>query len=295
MSKFCDKVTLILPCFNEEKAIASTLNNLLDHVDVGGCEIIVVDDGSTDKSIEILESFRDRIKIVKHRLNRGYGSAIASGCTESTREFVVWVDSDGQHQVNDVNKIITTLVMNDCDYVIGCRSKGSHQVQSRKLGKFVLRQMVRLVMGENKVDFNSGLRGFRTTVLLKYVGMLRGGFGASTTTTLLMHKRRYFGLTRSIDVLERSGVSSVRQFRDGFRTLLLISRIALIFSPLKIIGSLGLIQLFSGLAYGLIKAVLEKEGFPTFGLLIAISGIQTVFLSIVLDQISQLRMSSFEN
>jgi glycosyltransferase involved in cell wall biosynthesis len=295
MSKLCEKVTLILPCFNEEKAIASTLNNLLDHADVRGCEIVVVDDGSTDKSIEILECYRDKIKIVKHRLNLGYGSAIASGCTVSTREFVVWVDSDGQHQVKDVNNIITTLVMNDCDYVIGCRSEGSHQVQSRKLGKFVLRQMVRLVMGENKVDFNSGLRGFRTSVLRKYVGMLRGGFGASTTTTLLMHKLRYYGLTIPIDVLERSGESSVRQFRDGFRTLLLISRIALIFSPLKIIGSLGLIQLFAGLAYGLVKAVLENKGFPTFGLLIAVSGIQTVFLSIVLDQVSQLRMSSFED
>jgi len=295
MNENFQKVTVILPCFNEERAIGQTLDQLLNHKYLRHCEIIVVDDGSVDNSVRILGTYQDRIRVLKHRINRGYGSAINSGCRASTREFIVWMDSDGQHQVKDVEKVIQQLVINDCDYVIGCRGKDSHQVKSRKLGKFVLRQVVKLAIGKTEIDFNSGLRGFRTSVLCKYSDMLRGGFGASTTTTVLMVKRRYFGMLVPIDVVERKGDSSVRQVRDGFRTLLLISRISLMFSPLNIIGSIGLLQLLGGVIYGTFKAILEKQGFPIFGLLIASSGVQTLFLAIVLDQISQLRMSNFDD
>ena len=294
MNEHFQKVTIVLPCFNEEKAIGETIDKLLNHELLRYCEIIVVDDGSSDDSCNILEQYNDKIRVIKHRINRGYGSAINSGCKASTKEFIVWMDSDGQHQVKDVEKVILTLVKNDCDYVIGCRNNASHQVKSRKLGKFVLRQFVRLAIGKTSIDFNSGLRGFKTAILRKYASMLTGGFGASTTTTILMCKRRYYGELVPIEVLEREGKSSVRQVRDGFRTLLLISRISLIFTPIKIIGSIGLLQLVSGIIYGAFKALIEKQGFPTFGLLIAISGLQTIFLAIVLDQISQIRMSKFD-
>jgi len=294
MNEHFEQVTIILPCFNEEKAIGETLDELLSHEYLRYCEIIVVDDGSSDNTCKILEQYEERIRIIKHRLNRGYGSAIDSGCRASTKDYVVWMDSDGQHQVKDVEKVILKLVVNDCDYVIGCRNKSSHQVKSRKLGKYVLRQFVRLAIGNTNIDFNSGLRGFKTEVLRKYLSLLTGGFGASTTTTILMCKRRYYGELVPIEVLERAGESSVRQVRDGFRTLLLISRISLIFTPIKIIGSIGLFQLVIGVIYGAFKALVEKQGFPTFGMLIAISGLQTIFLAVVLDQISQLRMSKFD-
>jgi hypothetical protein len=294
MNEYFNQVTVILPCFNEEKAVGDTLDKLLSHENLKHCEIVVVDDGSSDGTFAILEQYKGRICVVKHRLNRGYGSAIDSGCRASTKDFVVWMDSDGQHRVEDVEQVIQSLVGNDCDYVIGCRNKNSHQVGSRKLGKFVLRQFVQLAIGKTEIDFNSGLRGFKTKVLKKYLSMLVGGFGASTTTTILMQKRRYYGELVPIEVLERTGESSVRQVRDGFRTLLLISRISLIFTPIKIIGSIGLSQLIVGVIYGLFKALVEKQGFPTFGMLIAISGLQTVFLAVVLDQISQLRMAKFD-
>jgi len=294
MNEHFKQVTIILPCFNEEKAIGETLDELLNHDYLCFCEIIVVDDGSSDNTCKILEQYEEHIRVIKHRLNRGYGSAIDSGCRASTRDYVVWMDSDGQHQVKDVEQVVLSLVGNDCDYVVGCRNKNSHQVGSRKLGKFVLRQFVRLAIGETDIDFNSGLRGFKTKVLRKYLSTLNGGFGASTTTTILMRKRRYYGELVPIEVLERAGESSVRQVRDGFRTLLLISRISLIFAPIKIIGSIGLFQLIVGVIYGLFKALLEKQGFPTFGMLIAISGLQTMFLAIVLDQISQLRMAKLD-
>ena len=155
------------------------------------------------------------------------------------------MDGDGQHRTEDVVKVVKELVAREYEWVIGCRDKKSHQVSSRKFGKFILKQCVRVVIGENELDFNSGLRGFQTSVLSKYLSFIEGDLGIYHTT-LLMNKARHYGTTIDITVMERSGSSSVRQFRDGMRSMLLIFKIAMLFSPLKLIGGLGLFQFLVG-------------------------------------------------
>ena len=162
------------------------------------------------------------------------------------------MDADGQHQVSDVVKLCKILSAPEIDFVIGERDQDSHQVKSRLLGKFVLRMVVKLCGVSTITDFNSGLRGFKTNIIKKYLHLLKGGFGASTTTTLLMEIRNYHGTTCPINVLDREGTSSVRQIRDGMRTLLLIFRSLLLFRPMRFFFSTGLLfsQLASSMAYG---------------------------------------------
>ncbi len=286
-------ISIIIPCYNESSSIENTIEQLKSDSGLRHCDIIVIDDGSTDGSGDILSKL-DGIYLIKHRSNRGYGSSIATGCKKAETDFIVWMDADGQHQVKDVKAVADKIVKDDFDFVIGCRTKESHQVSSRKFGKQILKMFVVASIGNSSVDYNSGLRGFKTSVLRKYLSLLEGGFGASTTTTLLMYKRKYIGSLVPIDVKERLGVSSVRQVRDGMRTLMLISRITLMFSPLIILGSIGLFQFILGFAYGLFKAIIDGSGFPTFGLLLSLSGIQTLFLGFVLDQVSQIRLDLLE-
>lgn len=286
-------ISIIIPCFNEEKSIGTLLTTLSKDLYIKNCEIIVVDDGSSDRSARIIEQFKF-VKLVRHVRNSGYGQAIVTGMKNSTRSNVVWMDSDGQHQVDDVVKLCKVLVAPEVDFVIGERDQDSYQVKSRLLGKLVLRIFVKLCGVTTISDFNSGLRGFKTSVIQKYFHLLKGGFGASTTTTLLMEMRNYNGFTCSINVLSREGDSSVRQVRDGMRTLLLIFRSLLLFRPMRFFFSVGLIFFVVGLVYGVWTTFSEGIGFPVFGAVLVLAGIIIVMLGLITDQISQLRLEKFE-
>lgn len=286
-------ISIIIPCFNEEEGIGKLLTTLSKDPYIKKCEIIVVDDGSSDQSARIIGGFKS-VRLIKHVRNAGYGQAVVTGMKNSTRSNVVWMDGDGQHQLGDVIKLCKILVAPEIDFVIGERDRNSHQVKRRILGKLVLRMFIKLCGVSSISDFNSGLRGFKTNVIRKYFHLLKGGFGASTTTTLLMEMRNYNGATCSINVLSREGISSVRQVRDGMRTILLIFRSLLLFRPMQFFLTVGLAFFAVGITYGIWTTISEGIGFPVFGAVLVLAGIIVVMLGLITDQISQLRLEKFE-
>lgn len=286
-------LSIILPMYNEAEGIGDVLKAMTSDERFKDSEIIVVDDGSSDGCGDVVAQF-ETVRLITHPRNLGYGSALVSGMRASTRKYLVWMDSDGQHTFDDVHAVASKMISEQLDYVIGARTAASHQPTSRRLGKSVLRAAVRLAAAQPVSDFNSGLRGFRTEIIKRYLHLLTGGFGASTTTTLLMLERRYLGATQPITVLERVGTSSVRQVRDGFRTLLLVLRILLLFRPLTVFFSIGLIFVTVGMIYGISLAIVEGAGFPVLGAVITLVGVQTLLLGLVVDQISAIRRERFE-
>jgi hypothetical protein len=189
---------------------------------------------------------------------------------------------------------MTALKEHDLDYCIGVRNSKSHRDFERRLGKFLLRMAVQMTAGRHINDFNSGLRGFKREVLVRYLHLLPKGFGASTTTTLLMLERGYYGEEVPITVLKRVGKSSVRQLRDGFRTLTIIMRLFLLFKPMKFFGSLGFLLVLAGSAYGIERALTLRQGVPVLAALVIILGIITVFIGLISDQISTSRLERLE-
>ena len=286
-------ISLIIPCYNEEKNIEALLTKICADEFLKNVEIIVVNDGSKDNTGSILKKFSN-ISVLTHPTNFGYGQALITGMKSANRSNIVWVDGDGQHQIEDVVRLSKNLLPEEVDFVIGERGKSSLQSGSRVLGKYFLRVLVKFSGVTTIHDFNSGLRGFKTKVIQKYWHLLKGGFGASTTTTLILDGRGYFGKCIEITTLERDGHSSLNQVSDGFRTLLLIIRSMLLFRPLKFFLSIGFLFLFSGLSYGLIITFNEGTGFPVFGAILFITGVLTLLLGLVSDQISQLRLEKFE-
>ncbi len=288
-----DEVSIVIPAFNEGPAIEHLLDQLSQEQRLGGAEIIVVDDASSDDTARKIANF-GRVHLIKHRVNQGYGGALVSGMSVAHREYVVWMDADGQHRLEDLLAVCDAMVRDDLDYCIGVRSASSYSDPGRKFGKLVLRRVVQLAAAQTVRDFNSGLRGFRRSLIRKYLHLFPRGFGASTMTTLLMMERNYIGAEVPILVSPRIGKSSVKQVRDGLRTLTLILRIFLLFKPLHFFGAVGLAMSLSGLGYSLWSALTEGLGFPVLGAVVLLSGIQMMFLGLIMDQISAMRRERFE-
>lgn len=286
-------VSIIIPAFNEEEGISPVLEALTHNPLLNGAEILVIDDGSSDGTSEQVSRFNG-VKVIRHPVNRGYGSAIVTGVRAATRDIVVWFDADGQHRVEDLCSVVAALLEHGWDYCIGVRSSESYQEPRRKLGKWVLKKVVNLAVGKNVKDFNSGLRAFRKDILKRYLHLLPRGFGASTTTTLLMMERNYNGGEVQITVKKRMGASSVRQIRDGMRTLLLVLRILLLFKPLHFFGSIGLVTALLGFFYGVWITFSQGLGFPVLGAVLFLFGVQTIFWGLVVDQISAMRRERFD-
>jgi glycosyltransferase involved in cell wall biosynthesis len=286
------KMSVLIPAYNEEAGIGQTLEDLCSEPRLAGAEIIVIDDGSHDRTAEIVRTFTN-VRLIQHPFNRGYGSAIRSGARASSGEFIFWFDSDGQHRVEDLLAVAEKLIDEKLEYVIGVRGDESHQDSNRRLGKWLLRQAVNFAIGRSAPDFNSGLRGFRREILLGYLHLLPRGFGASTLTTLLMSEGSHHGGTVPILVRQRVGKSTVKQLRDGLRTLQIILHIVLLFKPLQFFGLIGLIFILSGSIYGFVKAAINHLGFPVFASLLIILGVQAFFFGLLGDQIAALRRERF--
>lgn len=287
------ELSIVIPTYNEEEGISTTLEDLCGELAISEAEIIVVDDGSTDQTCDIVKRF-PRVRLLKHNLNKGYGASISTGIKASNSRFIVWCDSDGQHSAEDVSRVAHTLRNEDLDYCIGARDKSSYQTTDRKMGRYALKLAVNVAAGQPVKDFNSGLRGFKRDVIRRYLHLLPKRFGASTTSTLIMIERGYSGQEIPIHVQSRLGKSTVNPILDGARTLLLVLRIFLLFKPLLFFGSIGLTLVIFGSIYGFTRAVLSRQGFPVFAALIIIFGLQSLFFGLLADQISAVRREKFD-
>lgn len=289
-----EKISVIIPAYNEAEGIAQTLARLCAEDTLRGAEFIVVDDGSRDHTAALASQF-PAVKVLHHPFNQGYGTAIRTGSRAAQHEYILWFDSDGQHRVEDLVRVSQKLVDQSLEYVIGVREKSSYQDKNRRLGKWLLKQAVDFSVGRPVPDFNSGLRGFQRDVLRQYLHLLPKGFGASTLTTLLMIEGAHYGDTVPIQVQPRVGKSTVKQFRDGLRTLQIIVHIAILFQPMKFFGLSGAILILLGVVYGFIKANIIHLGFPIFASLLIILGVQAFFFGLLCDQISALRREKFSD
>jgi len=291
------KVSVIIPAYNEAEGIKDTLMELMTELPEA-FEILVVDDGSTDDTYKIVKDIAkeyERLRCVSHGRNRGYGSAIKTGCRHVESDVVVWYDADGQHRPEDLLAVVDKLESEGWDYCIGARTKESHCDKDRRLGKAILSRIVNVLAKETMPDFNSGLRAFRREVLLKYIGLLPKRFGASTVTSFIMQEENCLGGVVPIVVRQRVGTSTVKPVRDAIRTLSLIFDIILLFRPIEIFGVMGGCMIVTGIIYGICEALLNGMGIPVLAAILTLFGVQIFLFGIISAQISKLRLEKYSN
>jgi glycosyltransferase involved in cell wall biosynthesis len=285
------RVTIVIPAHNEEGAIGSVLAALhgLHHPALR--EVIVVDDGSSDRTGEIAEA--SGVRVLRQPSNRGYGAALKAGIRAATSEYILTMDADGQHRLQDVLKLcdaVSGTLPPDC--VIGHRTKLVHSPLWRMPGKWFLTQLARILTRKEIRDLNSGLRVMRRDVIVRYMHLCPAGFSFSTTSTFALASRGYRVEFVPIQVERRVGKSSV-SLATGFQTILLILRLASLFNPLRVFLPLSLLFIVGGSAWTL-PYLLRGQGVTVAAMLAVLTGVTLFGLGLICDQVAQLRLERFE-
>lgn len=287
-----ERLTIVIPAYNEQAGIGRTLEAIRSEPRLAGATILVMDDGSTDRTAEIAREHR--ATVVSARVNRGYGASLKRGVKLAETEYVAWFDADGQHRACDLAEMYQTIIRERAEAVLGARNGESHNVRQRALGKLVIHYAAESAIAMRIPDVNCGLRVFRRSTLNRYLHLLPNGFSASTTSTLVFLKRNHDVLFHPIVAPMRLGKSTVSQVRDGLRALHTILRILVLFNALRTFTAISAIFVTAGLAYGIPVALLHGLGFPVLGALFVVTGIQIFCLGVVCDQISALRLERLE-
>ena len=282
---------IIIPVHNEESSIRMTLDKVLKHY-ADKAEIIVINDGSTDNTSAIVSEYPG-IKYITHKHQYGYGAALKSGITSTDRDIVCFIDADGQHNSDDIQRLVDNV--GEADMVIGSRGRRAYLNLIRAPGKYVIRVISNYLVGQKIPDLNSGLRAIKRNVILRYIHLLPDGFSASTTMTMILLIRRYEVNFIPIKTQRRIGKSEVRQLQDGFGTIVLLIRIIMLFNPLKIFLPFSVFSFSFGVVYGIYKLVtMYGHGLSVGSLLIMLLGLLSFIIGLLADQISTLRQDYHE-
>ena len=242
-------ITVVVPCFNEKDAIRPILSNLETIVRQIGGEIVMVDDGSTDGTAEILDEIEAQasnkdcvVRVVHHRRNLGYGAAIKSGVRRARYQWIVITDADGTYPNDRIAGLVEEA--RDADMVVGARTlSNGGQPWLRRFAKAVLRAHCSWLVGEPIPDMNSGLRIFRKSVFEGVAKILPDGFSLTTTITVAMMRSRYRVVFMPISYAERVGRSKIRPLRDSLGFFQLIVRTGMYFAPLRVLLPLAILLL----------------------------------------------------
>lgn len=281
-------VSVIIPTFNEEETIGKVLLELTKFSGDYGWEVIVVNDASTDDTAKIAEEYKG-VKLLNHYHHKGYGASLKTGIRESKNDIIMIMDSDGQHNPSDINKLLEC--MDQADMVVGAREDGKSDEWIRRPGKLLLK-IVANYLAETKIpDINSGFRAIKKKCIEEFMHILPNNFSFSTTITLAMFKAGYNIRYVPIKVgSRRSGRSAVKQLRDGPNVILLIIRCISLFNPLKVYLPAAAGIFTFGLLFSL-YGVVRFHSFPKSAIVFMLTAVIIFFFGILADQISAIRRS----
>jgi glycosyltransferase involved in cell wall biosynthesis len=284
-----ENLSIIIPVFNEEKAISGTVDffrDLLDkHPDT---EVIFVDDGSTDRTRQILKDALDaRMKLAFNDKNKGYGAAIKKGVQLASNEHIAITDADGSYPNERIMEFQQRLVAEKAAMVVGARTGKVVKIGiMRKLPKLVLTKLAEYLSESEIPDLNSGLRVIRKDLIQKSSKYLPQGFSFTTTITLFLLSNNHKILYIPIDYYKRVGKSKIKPVRDTMNFLQLIIRTVMFFNPLKVFLPLSLFFVLAALAVLVISYLFGKVMDVTT-ILLFVTGLQLLALGLLADLIDK--------
>ena len=275
-------VSIVIPAKDEEASIAVVVGELTNAAD--WLEIIVVDDGSTDRTAE--RACAAGARVIRHPYNKGNGAAVKTAARHAAGEFVLIVDGDGQHDPVDACRLAARL--GAYDLVVGARRAATQATLTRRIGNAALNRLASHLTGRPIPDLTSGFRGIRREVLREFLHLLPNGFSTPTTTTLACIKAGYNVAFEPIDAGMRSGQSKMRVARDGAGFLLILLKLITIFSPLRIFAPISAITFVAGMMYGILNFAIAGR-IPNGAVLLLLFSVIVLLVGLVSEQISSLR------
>lgn len=240
-----NRLSIVLPAKNEAPALAALLPSLrAKHPDA---EIIVVDDGSTDNTRAVCASHG--VQCLSSPYSMGNGAAIKRGARAATGDILVFMDADGQHDPADIAKLLHRLA-EGYDMVVGARDWSSQAGMGRGLANTMYNWLASRMVGHTVADLTSGFRAARADKFREFLHLLPNGFSYPTTSTMAFFRSAYPVAYVPITAAQRVGKSHIRPLPDGVRFLLIIFKIATLYSPLKLfVPASGVFFLLGSLNY----------------------------------------------
>ncbi len=282
-------LTIVIPAYNEEQALSFFLPELLNYCRTNGCKLIIVNDGSRDNTRELLTRYADPSFFIPihHKVNRGYGGAIKSGIAATKTPYVITIDADGQHRLEDVTGLYQTFCANDADMVIGSRKKHKERLY-RKTGKALIRLIASLLMPIHIRDLNSGMKIYQTYLVRRYMRLCPDNMALSDIITLIFINQRHLVLEHPITVDPRTTGTSTISIKTAFDTVLEIMHVATMFDPMRLFLPPALFFLLFSAVWG-IPILLRGEGVSVGTLFLFVTGLIFFFLGLIAEQLALIR------
>jgi len=284
-------VSIVIPAYNEERGAGPVLVELLELLEreLPGIphEVIVVDDGSKDKTAEVIEQHvGGRLRVIRHPVNRGYGAAIKTGVAHAVHPWVLITDADGTYPAKHIPEILSHR--RHFHMVVGARTGPKAAVAMlRRPPKWVLRKLASYLSRQDIPDLNSGLRVMRKDILERFENILPDQFSYTTTITLAMFSAGLHVKFVQIDYLKREGKSKIRPIADTIGFTKLIFRTVMYFDPLRVFIPAALFFILAAFAIGVGSYSITGTVMDVTTVVLFTTGFQTLMVGLLADMLNR--------
>jgi len=275
-------ISIVIPAKNEASNLEGLLPELVSLY--SEAEIIVVNDGSTDSTVEICQA--NNVNVVTHLYSKGNGASIKTGARTATRDVIVFMDGDGQHQPADIERLLVEIETG-ADMCVGARDSESQASIGRSLANQVYNKLATWISGHHIPDLTSGFRAVKRTKFREFLYLLPNGFSYPTTITMAFFRAGYSVSYIPITARARGGKSHINLLKDGARFLIIIFKIGTLYSPLKIFIPTAMAFFATGLGY-YVYTFITRHAFSNMSAVLFISAIIVFLIGLVSEQITSL-------
>lgn len=289
MTTITENLSIVIPAKNEAKSLSTLLPEINKHYP--NAEVIVVNDGSTDNSEDIVR--KNNALLISHPYSMGNGAAIKSGARKATGNILITMDGDGQHKPEDIARLLQKID-DGYEMVVGSRSHKSQAGIRRWIGNQLYNSIASLIVGNKIEDLTSGFRAVNAKIFKESLHLLPNGFSYPTTITMAFFRNGYPVTYVSIDAKKRLGKSHLNLFKDGLRFLVIIFKVGTLYSPLKIFTPVSAILFLTGSFYYLYTFITMSR-FTNMSALLLISSILIFLIGLISEQITTLIYSKLDN